>query len=207
MKYKITLVSLIVLLMIGCQSNEVIELKADLQEFETSLRDANNKIEGLIFLNNNLKIKLEKATSEYTNLHIQKTETDEWVGYMIKGVGPCVWASGHLKRPIPREMVKNASAKDLITKLNKIFKSSNSPEATLLRVKSETAYIKIYEEEKLTQRMGSFGATSYLNSIIYTLYSVESIKCVDFDFKEGDHAFPGTFCPGQDYKKENPKSI
>ena len=30
--------------------------------------------------------------------------------------------------------------------------------------------------------------------------------CIDFDFKEGDHAFPGTFCPGQDYKKENFKS-
>ena len=206
MIYKRTLLSLIALLMIGCQKNEVNELKVDLQELEIRLKDANKKIEFLESRNNNLKIELEKATFEYKNLQIQKTETDEWIGYMIKGIGPCVWAGGHLKRPIPQEIVKNASPKDLVTKLNKIFKSSNSPEATLLKVEGETAYIKIYEDEKLTQRMGTFGAASYINSIIYTLYSVEAIKCIDFDFEEGDHAFPGTFCPGQDYKKEIIKS-
>ena len=101
MIYKRTLLSLIALLMIGCQNNEVNELKADLQELKISLKDANKRVEVLTSRNNNLRIKLKKATFEYKNLQIQKTETDEWIGYMIKGIGSSVWASGHLKRPMP----------------------------------------------------------------------------------------------------------
>jgi hypothetical protein len=206
MMLKRILFSLIVLLMTGCQNNEVNIRKADFRELKTSLTDANKKIEILKSRNTTLKSNLEKAALKCRNLQIQKTETDEWIGYMIKAIGPCVWVGGQSEKPIPREIVENAKPKDLINKLNQIFSSSGSPEATLVKVEGETAYIKVFEHEKLTQRMGTFGAASYINSIVYTMYSVEAIKCVDLDFEEGDHAFPGTYCPGRDHKKESIKS-
>ena len=75
-----------------------------------------------------------------------------------------------------------------------------------MKVEGETVYIKIFKDDILTQRMGTSGAESYINSILYTLFSVEAVKCIDLDFKEGDHASPGTYCPGQDYKNGNQKS-
>ena len=189
--------------MIGCQSNVVKELKSDLHELGTELQIAKREIDGLKSRIIGLKGKLDKANLNYKNLQMITAETDEWIGYLIKAIGPCVWESGRSKRPIPSEIVRDATPMDLLTKLNQTFMRSKSPEATLLKVVNETAYIKIDEDEKLTQRMGSFGAASYINSIVFTLYSIEEIKCVDLEFKPGDHAVPRRYCPGQDYKKEN----
>lgn len=183
------------LLLLGCQGNEVDKLKADHQKFETSLKSANTKIEALQSRNNNLKRELEKAKFKYENLKIQNTEIDEWIISLVKELGPCVWVVGQFEKPVPHEIVKNGKANDLINKLNTIFNSTDSPEAALLKIENETAYIKIKDEEKLTQEMGTSGAASYINSIVYTLFSIKSINCIDIDFEEGDHAFPGTYCP------------
>lgn len=191
------------LLSLGCQGNEVDKLKADLQKFETRLKSANTKIEALQSRNNNLKRELEKAKFKYENIKIQNTEIDEWIISFIKELGPCVWVVGQFEKPVPHEIVKNGKANDLINKLNTIFNSTDSPEAALLKIENETAYIKIKDEEKLTQEMGTSGAASYINSIVYTLFSIKSINCIDIDFEEGDHAFPGTYCPEQDYKDAN----
>ena len=185
---------LVVLLLQGCQDNEIIELKTDLQGLETRLTDANKKIEALESQNNSFRQKLEEAYFKYENLQIQKTEMDEWTGYIIKGFGPCIWAGGQFERPIPLEPVGNGTPDNLLAKLNAVFKRTDSPVATLSKIENGTAFIKIADDEKLTQGMGTSGAANYINSIAYTLLSVKSIQCVDFDFEEGDHAFPGREC-------------
>ncbi len=203
MKFKWTFFFCLTLLLIGCQSNEVDKLKSDLQELETSLKGANTKIESLKSRNKNLKRELEKSNFKFENLKIKKAELDEWIVSLVKELGPCIWVVGQFEKPVPHEIVRNGTASDLINKLNNIFKSTNSPEADLLRIENETAYIKINEDKKLTRLMGTSGAASYINSIVYTLFSIKSIKCIDLDFEEGDHAFPVTYCPEQDYKNAN----
>ena len=200
MIYKRILLIWIALLMIGCQNNELNDLKTDLQELKINLKGANKKIEDLKSRNNNLKIELEKTNFKYENLQIQKTEIDKWIVSIVKELGPCVWIVDKFEKPVPKETVTNGTIYNLIAKLNKISKSTKSPIVTLLKVENKTAFIKILDDDKLTQAMGTSGAASYINSIVYTLFSVEAIKCIDLDFEEGDHAFPGTYCPDKDYK-------
>ncbi len=193
----------IALLMIGCQNNELNKLKANLRELEINLNDANKKIEDLKSLNDNLKKEIEEVTFKHENLLAKKIETDEWIVSLVKEVGPCVWIVSQFEKPVPHDIISSGTAKDLIAKLNIIFRSTNSPEATLLKVENGTAYIKIVEDDKLTQEMGTSGAISYINSIIYTMFSIRNIECIDLDFEEGDHAFPGIYCPGKDHKNAN----
>jgi hypothetical protein len=169
-------------------------LNEDLEELKISLDAADRKIEILESRNKKLKQDLESANFKFRNLQTQMTEIDEWIGYVIKGFGPCVWVGGQFERPLPREPFKKGTLNDLITNLNKIFKKTDSPEAALLKVEDGTAYIKIFQDEKLTQRMGTFGAANYLNSIVYTILSAATIKCVDIDFEEGNHAYPIKVC-------------
>jgi hypothetical protein len=42
--------------------------------------------------------------------------------------------------------------------------------------------------------MGSHGATSYINTVIYSITSIKDIDCIWFDFVKGDHAVPGEYC-------------
>lgn len=197
---KAILLIVVCLVMLGCQKSDINELKDDLVKLERSLSAADKKID-------NLKQQIEKAGSKYNNLYIQKKETDEWIGAIVKCIGPCVWAIGSFEKPMPEEIIPKATPKDLIAKLNKLFQSTNSPEATLVKVKNHIAFIKIVQDKKLTQEMGTFGASAYVNSIVYTMYSVDEINCVNLDFEEGDHAFPGTYCPGTDHMQDRSKNI
>lgn len=207
MTHKTMLLIAVFLIVLGCQKNEIDGLKSDLVKLETSLAAADKKIGKLKSSNDHLKQQIEKAGSKYNNLYIQKKETDEWIGAIVKRIGPCIWAMGPFEKPLPEKILSKATPKELITGLNIRFQKTNSPEATLVDVKDHIAFVKIIEDEKLTQQMGTFGASAYINSIVYTLYSVDEINCVDLDFKAGDHAFPGTYCPGMDRKQERPKSM
>jgi spore germination protein GerM len=190
------LILFIVLLVFGCQSRLEKELEAERQESEKRLIAAIKTIEEWKTENKVLGQKLEEVKLKNENLKIRINEINEWAEYVVKGIGPCVWVGGIFERPEPNEIVKNGSPRELINKLNEIFKTSKAPEAKLLKIEDGTAYIKISDDEKLTQGMGTSGAANYLNSINYTLWSIKGIKCVDIDFEEGDHAFPTKDCIG-----------
>ena len=64
----------------------------------------------------------------------------------------------------------------------------------LKKVDGTKVYLTFDDSNKLTQRMGTSGASSYLQEVFFTVFSVEGIECVDLDFAEGDHAFPGEYC-------------
>jgi hypothetical protein len=136
----------------GCQNSELKKSKADLNNLKNSVKAAEKKIEDLKSRNRNLEKRLERVNSKNNNLHIQKRETDEWIGGIIKQIGPCVWAIGQFRKPVPEEIIPNGTPLDLIAKLNKKFKG-------------------------------------------------------EFDFEEGDHAFPGSYCPGMGHMQESIKNI
>ena len=184
------------LLIFGCQSGFEEELEIELQESEKSLKVANKKIEELTTQYKVLSQTIQDLKFKNENLEIRINEINEWSGYVVRGIGPCVWVGGMFERPEPHEIVKKGSPNELINKLNEIFKTTKSPVAKLLKIEDGTAYIEISDDEKLTQGMGTSGAANYLNSITYTLWSLKDIKCVDIDFEAGDHAFPTKNCIG-----------
>ena len=68
------------------------------------------------------------------------------------------------------------------------------PKVILSKIDNRIVYIKVNDEELLTQRMGTYGASEYMKEVQNTITAVEGIDCVYFDIEEGDHAFPGKYC-------------
>jgi hypothetical protein len=62
-----------------------------------------------------------------------------------------------------------------------------------LRSSGDTVFLKIQDAAILTQQMGSAGASMYIAGIVYNLTELSGINYVNLDFKEGDHAQPGTY--------------
>lgn len=63
----------------------------------------------------------------------------------------------------------------------------------LVKVSNDTIYVTIINSTYLTQSIGTTGADDYISTTVYTLTELKSIKYVNFDFEEGDHAQPGTY--------------
>jgi hypothetical protein len=63
----------------------------------------------------------------------------------------------------------------------------------IIKISNDTIYLKIPDASYLTQQMGSTGPEQYFAGAVYNLTEIPGIRFVHFDFKEGDHASPGTF--------------
>jgi hypothetical protein len=63
----------------------------------------------------------------------------------------------------------------------------------LIKISGDTVYVKIPKSDYLTRQMGTSGSEAYLAEATYNLTEIKDIDFVDFAFKEGDHAQPGTF--------------
>ena len=60
-------------------------------------------------------------------------------------------------------------------------------------IKKDTLKLRIRDSDFLTNQMGSSGPDQYLSQAVINLTSVPGIKYVQIDFKEGNHASPGTW--------------
>lgn len=58
---------------------------------------------------------------------------------------------------------------------------------------NDTIYVKIADANYLTQAAGTMGAQIYLSESTYSFTQIPGINFVNFDFKIGDHALPGTY--------------
>ncbi|MEO5912109.1 MAG: hypothetical protein ABIP95_14555 [Pelobium sp.] len=69
------------------------------------------------------------------------------------------------------------------------------PEIKLVWLKQQhdTAFVSIPDANYLTRGSGSMGAQIFLSETTYSFTSIPGIKFVNYAFKEGDHASPGTF--------------
>jgi hypothetical protein len=64
---------------------------------------------------------------------------------------------------------------------------------TLVKTSNDTIYLKIKNSFPLTQSIGTTGAMLYIAGVTYNLTELKTIKYVNLDFEEGDHAVPGTY--------------
>ncbi len=62
-----------------------------------------------------------------------------------------------------------------------------------VKISNDTLFVKIGQSDFLTQQLGSTGAEIYITEATYNLSELKNIGYVHFDFKEGDHAAPGTY--------------
>lgn len=62
-----------------------------------------------------------------------------------------------------------------------------------ISVSDDTLYVRISREQHLTQELGSTGAEAYMSEATYNLTSCPGIRVVNFRFKRGDHATPGSY--------------
>lgn len=67
------------------------------------------------------------------------------------------------------------------------------PKLKLIEVKGDVVLVEVINADYLTQRMGSAGATAFLAEATFTLTEFDSIKHIQFEFTEGDHAAPGLY--------------
>ena len=73
--------------------------------------------------------------------------------------------------------------------------NSQYPEVVLrlIKISGDTVFVKIPKSDYLARQMGTSGSEAYLAEATYNLTEIKDIDFVDFKFKEGDHAQPGTF--------------
>jgi hypothetical protein len=69
------------------------------------------------------------------------------------------------------------------------------------RIHGDTIFVRVLNEDCLTQRSGTTGAEAYLMVGTFTLTESPRINYVYFDFEEGDHAVPGTYSRKMWYEK------
>jgi hypothetical protein len=67
------------------------------------------------------------------------------------------------------------------------------PKIKLIKVSADTVYLRVINDFYLTQSMGTAGAEEYITESATSLLEIDGIHYVDFDFKMGDHACPGTY--------------
>lgn len=85
---------------------------------------------------------------------------------------------------------------DSLTYQNMIaFVNMEFPEAKLsfVKISGDSIYVKIGNSKFVSQQMGSSGAEAYLAEVTYNLTELKNIGFVNINFKEGDHAQPGTY--------------
>lgn len=61
------------------------------------------------------------------------------------------------------------------------------------KTSNDTLYVAIPASDYLTQQMGSAGSSEYFATATFNLTELKGIRFVNYDFKAGDHAQPGTY--------------
>jgi len=162
------------------QSNKIDELQKKYNELNKQQSD--------------LKKDYQKLKFEHKNLLIQKKDLEAWSNNLVESYGPSIWYFGVYEKPIFYKHSKGNTIQDIISELNTLLKKDGIPTVMLDKIDKNVAYVRVSDDEYLTQRMGSSGANSYLKVVIYSLASLKNIDCVYFDFDTGAHAEPGKYC-------------
>ncbi len=192
----------------GCSDSELEKTKTELTsarerlgKIELSLDEANKDLETVKAENMRLTSENTKLQDDFSRLKLESgllsdnyEELKAWSKKLVGGYGPGIWYMDESDRPVFVKSMKSSKTDDIARELNRRFRKDGLPEIILKKVSDRKAYLGVDNEELLTQRMGSFGARSYMNAVIYSLTSIEGIDCIYFEFKEGDHAIPGEYC-------------
>lgn len=82
------------------------------------------------------------------------------------------------------------SADSLVTLINNDYDSIHMD---YVKTGHDTLFVNIPNSEYLTQHIGSSGAENFIATTTYSLTEMKGVKYVNFKFKAGDHATPGTY--------------
>ena len=187
---KTILINVLVLVLIcffGCSRQASTDSEMKINALKKKVGDLSAKIEKL-----NRQLDVLVVTNE--RLEDKNTEIGEWADRVVSRFGKGVWYLEDLNYPFFVESMKNSQLSDLIDHLNQRFRKDKLPEILYLDKKEGTVFVGVSDDEQLSRQMGSFGASSYMNAVVFTLASMDDISCVTFKFEGGDHAVPGTYC-------------
>ena len=92
---------------------------------------------------------------------------------------------------IKHDIPKNISVQMVVDEFNTRY--DDFVHIDFFRQSQDTVYVKINDASYLTQRMRTTGAQAYLAELTYSMTEVPTVKYVNFDFQEGDHASPGVY--------------
>lgn len=160
----------------------------------SKLKEANAKINQLTLQNKKLQEQNNDLIQKHEALVINYEELEEWTKKLVNGYGPGIWYMDESTLPVFIKPVQSGDIHDIVYQLNLKFRQDSLPEIALVKTRGSIAYVRIDDATVLTQQMGTYGATSYIHAVTYSLASVDNIDCVMLDFKEGDHAIPGKYC-------------
>ena len=161
------------------ENQKIQALEKDVARLTSELRDANRKIEAL-----GAVTRVSKDSCD---------ELRDWADLLVKSYGKGIWYPSDSVYPL---FVKahTGDVQSLIEELNRKFRADKLPEVIYLGSEKDNVMVGVSDDEQLARRMGSFGAQSYMNAVVFTLASVQGVSCVEFKFEEGDHASPGVYC-------------
>ena len=177
----------------ACDNSKIESLQAQLAHRDTTIRSLEAQKAEIAQRCKRLETGISELKAEYDNLKSQNEILSQWSKKVAQRFGPSLWYFGTDEKPLPVKPYRQASPERLTTELNRMFAKSKLPQVQLLKIVDNVAYVRIREELKLTQGMGTTGATAYIESVTYTLTSLPGIDYVDFDFHAGDHAMPGRY--------------
>ncbi len=194
MKYSVIYNILFIICLVGCTNSELERAKLEIEEAKATIN--NLHVENQKIRQDALKLKGDFKASKMKNerLSIRIKELNEWSKKLTDGYGTGIWITDESTYPVFIKSMKSANVNDIIKVLNQIYEKNRLPKVVFKKIDGRKAYVVVEDSEHLTQRMGTSGASSYLKEVSYSICSVKNIDCVNIDFEEGDHAFPGDYC-------------
>lgn len=143
----------------------------------------------------------DSATDDNAEVEIEDTVHDVFTpggdsAIMVKN-SPFLWHAD-FEETTNTYKIKAPAEKSLDTLsgasfVNMINNDWDSIHVDYLKTSHDTIYLNIRNSDYLTQRVGSSGAENFLATTTYSLTEVKGIRFVNFKFKSGDHATPGTY--------------
>jgi outer membrane murein-binding lipoprotein Lpp len=144
-----------------------------------------------------LRMENEKIKEKNEYLEFQNKELQPRIQQLISGYGPGIWGYEENNNfPVFVKSMPGVDVTTIINKLNERFKKDGQPLIKYKKKEQRTVFIGLDSEKQLGERMGSYGALSYMAAVSYSLTSVREIDCVYFDIREHEHAGPGKYCEG-----------
>jgi hypothetical protein len=178
---------------VACENNNTASLQDKITQRDETIRSLETEKAQIVQRCTRLERRLDELRTEHENLKARHETLSRWSRELAQRFGPSLWYFGTDEKPLPIKPLHQAGPEQLLTELNRRFEASGLPRVELVDVEDHVAHVRIREALKLTQEMGTTGATAYLQSVIYTLTSIPGIDYVDFDFPPGAHAIPGRY--------------
>ena len=193
-KQRLLLVCLLALTgIMACDNQKTESLQGQITQRDSTIRTLEVQKAEIAQQYRRLEISSNELQAEYDSLKAKNENLSRWSKKLAQRFGPSLWYFGTDEKPLPVKSYHQTDPKALLSELNRMFATSKLPQVELIKIEDNVAFVRISEESKLTQGMGTTGATGYIQSVTYTLTSLPDIDYVDFDFHIGDHAMPGRY--------------